>query len=388
MQTILRSKKVLIDKKFQAADIVIQGSVITAVQDYKSIDIAIDLGERRIVPGFVDLHSDSIEKEIEPRPGARFPLKMAIVELDKKLAMAGITTIYHAVSFNDAQLSKGRGTQDAKELIEKIHEINNEQLRVENLIHIRFEITSDGSVETIKKLIKEKKAAMFSIMDHSPGQGQFKTIEAWKKYHLNAYVMNEEEIENYLKDKTNKNKSDHSTHTENLVRLALQQNLPVLSHDDDSSEKLNALKALGIHISEFPLSIEVAKAAKQMQIATGMGAPNVVRGGSQSGNIAAKDLIANGACDYLCSDYHIPSMLLSPYRLKEDIDLDLAAGFAMISTTPAALASLKNKEQKIGEIKEGFMADIAVIDELFFPKVVLTIKNGEIVYNGIRGFTL
>lgn len=379
MQIILRSKNVLVNGKFLPADVAIQGSIITAVEEYKSIDVAVDLGERRVVPGFVDLHSDSIEKEIEPRPGARFPISMAVLELDKKLAMAGITTMYHAIGFNDDELSKGRGTEDSRQLIEKIYEMNNEQLRVENLIHARFEITSESSVNTIKKLIEDNKVDMLSIMDHSPGQGQFKTLEAWKSYHLKEYTLNEKEMDDYLKNKATRNKKDF---LEDLVQLALRFHLPILSHDDDSLEKLKTIQSLGIHFAEFPLSLEIAQAAKQMGIATGMGAPNVVRGGSQSGNIAAKELVAHNACDYLCSDYHITSMLLSPYRLKEDVDLDLAKGFAMISTTPALLAGLSDR----GEIKENLNADIVVIDESYFPKVVLTFKNGETIYNGIRGF--
>jgi len=135
-----------------------------------------------------------------------------------------------------------------------------------------------------------------------------------------------------------------------------------------------------VSFSEFPLSLEVATQAKKMGIKTGMGAPNVVRGGSQSGNIAAVELIKKGVCDYLCSDYHPASMLLSPYKLQKDIDLSLEEGFAMISSTPAKLAELDNK----GEIKEGYLADIVIIDETHIPKVVMTFKDGEVVYNGIK----
>jgi len=381
MQTIIRSKNVLVDGRFQGADIVIQGKVITSVNAYKSIDVAIDLGERRIVPGFVDLHSDAIEKEIEPRPGARFPVKMAVVELDKKLSMAGITTMYHAIGFNDEELQKGRGTEQSKELIEEIYEANQSHLGVDNFIHVRFEITSHNSIETIKTLIKNKKVNMLSIMDHSPGQGQFKTLESWKEHHLKCYEIDENEVEEYIKNKASKNRTDV---VEDLVKFGINHNLPVLSHDDDCEEKLNTLKKLGVTFSEFPLSIETAKLAKEMNISTGMGAPNVVRGGSQSGNIAARELVREGVCDYLCSDYHPASMLLSPYRLKEDVELALEDGFAMISTTPARLAGLKDR----GEIREGMIADIAVIDESHFPKVVLSFKDGEIVYNGIRGFNI
>jgi len=379
MQTVIRSTNILIDGKFQSADIVIKGENIEIIAPYKSLDVAIDFGDKRVVAGFVDLHGDAIEKEIEPRPGARFPVSMAVVELDKKLSMAGITTMFHAVGFNDGELSKGRGTEQSRELIEEIYQANTQHLGVDNLIHARFEITSESSLETVKELIKDKKINLLSIMDHSPGQGQFKTLEAWKKYFLKTYTINEDEVEEYLERKASK---DKKSVVEDLVSFSISHQIPVLSHDDDCLEKLNALKDLGVSFSEFPLSLEVATNAKKMGIKTGMGAPNVVRGGSQSGNIAAALLIKEGVCDYLCSDYHPASMLLSPYKLQEELDLSLEEGFAMISSTPAKLAGLENK----GVIKEGYLADIVIIDETHIPKVVMTFKDGEVVYNGIKNF--
>jgi len=381
---VIRSTNVLIDNKFVCADIVIEKNIISSIKPYKTYENAIDFGDKRIVPGFVDLHSDAIEKEIEPRPGARFPIEIAIVELDKKLSMAGITTMYHAVGFNDEELRKGRGTEQSKELIEKIYESNKKHLGVDNLIHARFEITSLTSVLVIKQLIKEKKINMLSFMDHSPGQGQFKTLELWKKYHLSAYDINEQEIEEYLVNKISKKNNEINNVIEDLANFALSYDIPLLSHDDDSVEKIYMLKNLGVTISEFPLSVEVAKKAKELGIFIGMGAPNVVRKGSQSGNIAARELIKEKVCDYLCSDYHPSSMLLSPYILKEDIGLEIEKGFAMISIVPAKISGCNDR----GEIKEGLLADIVIIDESYFPKVVLTFKNGKVVYNGIRGFEI
>jgi alpha-D-ribose 1-methylphosphonate 5-triphosphate diphosphatase len=379
MQTVIRSTNILIDGKFQSADIVIKKDTISRIAPYKSLDVAIDFGDKRVVAGFVDLHGDAIEKEIEPRPGARFPTSMAVVELDKKLSMAGITTMFHAVGFNDGELSKGRGTEQSRELIEEIYQANRQYLGVDNLIHARFEITSESSLETVKELIEAKKINLLSIMDHSPGQGQFKTLEAWKKYFLKTYTINEDEVEEYLERKASK---DQKSVVEDLVSFSISHQIPVLSHDDDCLEKLNTLKDLGVSFSEFPLSLEVATNAKKMGIKTGMGAPNVVRGGSQSGNIAAALLIKEGVCDYLCSDYHPASMLLSPYKLQEELDLSLEEGFAMISSTPAKLAGLDNK----GMIKEGYLADIVIIDETHIPKVVMTFKDGEVVYKGIKNF--
>ncbi len=115
-----------------------------------------------------------------------------------------------------------------------------------------------------------------------------------------------------------------------------------------------------------------------------MGAPNIVRGGSQSGNIAAIELVREGVCKYLCSDYHPTSMLQAVYKMKEDANLDIAKGFSMVTSTPAAYANLSDR----GEIKKGKRADIIVIDDSHIPKVVLTMKDGESIYNGIRGFKL
>lgn len=378
MQLVIRSSQVLTGDRFIPADIVISGSIISSIEPYKSLDSTIDVGDMRIVPGFVDLHSDAIEKEVEPRPGARFPVKSAVMNLDKILSMSGITTMFHAIGFNDEELTRNRrGTEKSAELINEIYVMNKQFLKIDNYIHARFEITSRSSLDTVKKLIKEHKINLLSIMDHSPGQGQFKTLESWKKYHLSAYSFDTRYIDEYIEKKLS---ADKTGIVEDLVKFAISYNILVLSHDDDCKEKLNTLKNLGITFSEFPLSVEVAEYAKQLNISTGMGAPNVVRGGSQSGNIAAIELISKNLCDYLCSDYHPSSMLLAPYKLKEELHIPLEQGFQLVSTTPARLAGLKDR----GIIAIGKKADIIVIDEAYSPNIVLTIKNGKPIYNGIN----
>ncbi|HIP82131.1 MAG TPA: alpha-D-ribose 1-methylphosphonate 5-triphosphate diphosphatase, partial [Desulfocapsa sulfexigens] len=187
MQFVLRSKRVLTGGKIKPADILIHHGIIEAITSHNSQPIAHNFGDQLIVPGFVDLHSDAVEKEIEPRPGAHFPIDSALVELDKKLTMAGITTMFHAVGFNDAALTGYRATQVAAGVIRDINNSNCSTLYVDNLVHARFEATSFESVATIKELIESNSIQMLSVMDHTPGQGQFKSIEAWKKFHLPVY---------------------------------------------------------------------------------------------------------------------------------------------------------------------------------------------------------
>lgn len=165
-----------------------------------------------------------------------------------------------------------------------------------------------------------------------------------------------------------------------MLQRAKAKHIALLSHDDDCKQKLDTLLSLGIHISEFPLSLEVAQYALSKGSITGMGAPNVVRGGSQSGNVSAQDLIKEGACSYLCSDYHPNSMLLAVFEIaKNNPHIPLAQAFAMVTTTPARSVGLENK----GELKEGFKADILVIDDSYIPEVCVCIKNGRSVYSNL-----
>lgn len=379
METILRSKNVLINEEFVSADVVIKGEFIQRIDVYGVNDVAVDLGDKKIVAGIVDLHSDAIEKEIEPRHGATFPVELAIAELDKKLSMAGVTTMFHAIGFEENPKKK-RSLEFAKHQIEEIYEANKKHLGVDNFVHARFELSATDAVEPIKKLIDLGKIQLLSLMDHSPGQGQFKTLEKFKTYYSSYYGLNDDEVQDVVNKKLNKDEDKIN----DLINHAKKYNMTLLSHDDDCKEKLQGLLDIGVKISEFPLDLEVAKFAVEKGIATGMGAPNIVRGGSQSGNIAAIELVREGVCKYLCSDYHPTSMLQAVYRMREDANLPLEKGFAMVTSTPAAYANLDDR----GVIAEGKRADIIVIDDTNIPKVVLTLKDGESIYNGIRGFKL
>jgi alpha-D-ribose 1-methylphosphonate 5-triphosphate diphosphatase len=379
METILRSKNVLINEKFISADLVIKGEFIQRIDVYGSNEVAVDLGDKKIVAGIVDLHSDAIEKEIEPRHGATFPVELAVAELDKKLSMAGVTTMFHAIGFEENPKKK-RSLYLAQHQIEEIYKANEKHLGVDNFIHARFELSATDAVEPIKELIDLGMIRLLSLMDHSPGQGQFKTLEKFKTYYSNYYGLDDDEVQDVVNKKLNKDEDKIN----DLINHAKKHNLTLLSHDDDCIQKLQGLLDIGVKISEFPLDLEVAKFAVSKGIATGMGAPNIVRGGSQSGNIAAIELVREGVCKYLCSDYHPTSMLQAVYRMKEDANLPLEKGFSMVTSTPAAYANLDDR----GVIAEGKRADIIVIDDSNIPKVVLTIKDGESIYNGIRGFKL
>lgn len=374
---VVRSARVLCKDEIIPADIVIDYEHIVEVAPYGTAGDAIDLGDRLAAPGFVDLHSDAVEKEIEPRPGASFPIENALVELDKKLAMAGITTMFHAIAFNEEALVGQRGTETAAMLIEEICKSNTDMLAIDNLVHARFEITSFSSAAPLKRLMDLDMVQLLSFMDHSPGQGQFKTIEKWKEYHKPVFELSEEDAGGILAKQSEK-KQLCLDYLKDLAGHAREREILLASHDDDTPEKIDLMESLGVSIAEFPLCLETARYARQRRMTTGMGAPNIVRGRSQSGNISARLLVEKGGCDFLCSDYHPSSMLQAVYALHLEMGVDLAAAFGYVSTTPAGIAGLDDR----GAIAAGRLADLVVIEDQRVAKVVMTVKSGKLIYSG------
>ena len=383
MMHILRSKRVYIDGIIRPADLVVEHDYIKEVLPHGACSEAADLGNMLISPGFIDLHSDSVEQEIEPRPGAEFPVRSALVELDKKLAMAGITTMFHAIAFNDESLVGRRGTEMAANLIEQVWDCNIHLLNIDNLVHARYEITSFCSLAAIKKLVDAGKVQLLSLMDHSPGQGQFRSLEMWKKYHVPVYKLSDEKVKEIV-DLQKEKKSRSQQYLEELIQFAHERNILLASHDDDSCEKIDLLNEMGISIAEFPLNMETAVHARSKGMATGMGAPNVVRGRSQSGNISARELLEADNCDFLCSDYHPTSMLQAVYAMHREMGRPLADSLACITSVPAKISKLEDR----GVIAVGKIADLVVIEDQEVAKVVMTLKSGVSVYNSNSCFCM
>jgi len=377
MMVVLRSDRVLSQGVIRSADLIIEHDTIVEVAPYGTCSDVFNFDGRMITPGFVDLHSDAVEKEIEPRPGAAFPIENALVDLDKKLAMAGITTMFHAIAFNEESLVGQRGNDAAKQLIEAIFEGNNSMLAIDNFVHARFEITSFSSVAIIKDLMRRNLVQILSFMDHSPGQGQFASLQKWKDYHVPVFDLSEKTVQDIITQQAFK-KSICTDYLLELSDFAGRHSILLASHDDDTSTKIDLMEKMGITIAEFPLCLETARYAKSRGMTTGMGAPNIVRGKSQSGNISARRLVESRFCDFLCSDYHPSSMLQAVYSMIREMGMEPAEAFSYVCTAPAAIAGLDDR----GDIAAGKLADLLVIEDRLVPKVVMTIKSGKTIYSG------
>jgi len=336
----------------------------------------IDAGGSYLLPGFVDIHSDAIEKGIEPRPNTFFPVDIAVFELDKKLAACGITTMYHSLSFAEMEIGlRSNGT--AARIIREIHQFK-ERLKINTKIHARFEITDMEAVPFLKELIQENLIELFSFMDHSPGQGQFRDIIAFKNYYGPVYGKSDAEMDGIIdrKRKTREGSSRDMVHQ--LVKLCQAQDIAISSHDDDSQEKIDWLKEMEINLTEFPVNMETVRSAKEQGIMVCLGSPNVVRGKSQAGNLSVREAISDGYGDILCSDYAPMTMLHAVLTLENLGILPLHEAVRMVSLHPASAVGIANHT---GSLEEGKDADMVLVDQSDnVPRILRTFVKGREVF--------
>lgn len=310
-----------------------------------------------LLPGLIDLHCDAIEKEVEPRPGVHFPLGFAAAQIDRRNAMAGITTIYHAISFANHELGV-RNNRMAAELVRALSAARPQGL-VDNRVHARYEVTDETAPELLSQLLAEGHVQLLSLMDHSPGQGQFRDVAAYRQYLSRSYQLDEQALDGVMQRKAEAGKG--ALHRmQALAGLARDHRVALASHDDDSAEKVDMVKALGTTLSEFPINLEAARAARERGLATLFGAPNILRGGSQAGNMRALDAVLNGVADCLCADYAPATLLPAVLRLPELAGISLAQAVAMVSAAPARAAGLSDR----GRIEVGLRADLVGVKEM------------------------
>jgi alpha-D-ribose 1-methylphosphonate 5-triphosphate diphosphatase len=330
-------------------------------------------------PGFIDLHSDAVEKWIQPRPGGRFEVELALVEMDKYLAACGITTIYHCLCFGDNnrrnELRRAGVTSALTRTINRI----SPQMNVRHRIHARFEILDKEFVDILRPLIEEKQIHLFSLMDHTPGQGQFTSIEHFTSYYSIAVHMSPVETAQLAERRIRRKRDFDDAHVRELASLCHAHGIPMASHDDDTPEKVRWVKGMGIGISEFPVRQIAAKEAKSLSMDVLMGAPNVLRGGSLTENLSGREAIEAGFCNIMGSDYAPMSMLHAVFALHNEMDLPLHEAVNMITHNPARAIGKKNC---MGSIQAGQAADLLLVDvSAQVPRIIKTFVKGREVFS-------
>lgn len=348
----------------------------TPLSDYYTI---IDGQGGYLSPGFIDIHSDYIEHVTAPRPTALMDFDLSLREAERELLVHGVTTIYHSLSFykEEAAYSKPiRKQENVKQLINKIQDTHTARHLIRHRFHARLELEFLEGADHVRDYIDSNQIDLLSFMDHTPGQGQFSDIDKYKEISKGySQDLTDEEIEKKIKIRQALPKLSQEDINE-LTDYALKRNIAVASHDDDSIEKIDEIKKMGISISEFPITLEVAKYAHKLGLKTVAGAPNVVLGGSHSGNLAAHEAISNKVIDILCSDYYPAALLHSVFKLHRDYGHPLHEMMNLITINPAKAVNICGD---YGSIEVGKKADLVLIQtiENDFPVITSCFVDGK-----------
>ena len=372
---LTNARIVLIDEVLNDASLLVEDGVISAINPVTIGNAEqVDLEGKLLIPGMIDLHCDALEKEVEPRPNVRFPLDFACAQADKRNAAAGITTVYHALSFANEEFGV-RNNDVAAQVARAVHAWSPHGL-VDNRVHCRYEITDETALSVLLELLSEDSMHMLSMMDHTPGQGQFKDLAAYRDYMMGAYHMTEEEVLAYVEHKL-KSASGAMGRMKTLANAAHAAGIAVASHDDDTVERVLTMQSIGADISEFPISLAAAQAAKTAGMATIYGAPNIIRGKSQSGSMKAIDAIHEGVADCLCADYAPATLIVAVMQIPEMAGLDLAQAVRLVTANPAKAAKLDDR----GVIEVGKRADLVAVGQPGgLPQITNVWVHGKSVY--------
>lgn len=370
---------VLKDRVLERAAVVIENGIIQDVLPMKNTGFngpnVLDARGMYVMPGLIDIHSDAVEKEVEPRPGIRFPLELALAQLEPRLASQGLTCIFHSVSF-----AGGEGVREdhiAQEII--LHIKRRTPTVIRNLVHLRYEITNFQSLPIINNLLDSGNVDLFSIMDHSPGQGQYQTFEDYANYVRKTYRLPEDQIIKVANDRVARSAQITPEFLTKLVEEATSRRIPVASHDDDTVAKVQWARSSGISVAEFPINVETAQYAAAEGMFVIVGSPNIARGGSHNGNLSAMDLIKAGYANLICSDYYTGSMLYAVFKVA-DILGDLPKAVRMATLNPATAVQ---KDSLFGSLEPGKQADLIIVGtQGEWPVVNKTFVNGRMVYSG------
>jgi alpha-D-ribose 1-methylphosphonate 5-triphosphate diphosphatase len=345
------------DADFTGGIVVADGHIVAAEPNLAVASATEDCEGDFLIPGLIDIHTDNLERHYSPRPGTHSHPLVAVLAHDGQMASAGITTIFDSLSLHGEKHGLDRDAALKPMISGVVHASEENILRADHYLHLRCEVTNAKLIETLEPHLDNPLLKLLSVMDHTPGQRQYRNFGVQElRPMLVADGRSEREIEDIiaewqsvqLVDKVIANRAA-------VIAAAREYHIPLASHDDETAEQVVEAAADGVSISEFPVTIEAAEEARRQGVAVFMGAPNLVRGGSHTGNISASDVALAGCLDGMASDYVPISMLRAAFQLTAaPFDMSLSAAIATVTLTPARSVGLLDR----GEIAPGKRADL------------------------------
>ncbi|WP_240232716.1 alpha-D-ribose 1-methylphosphonate 5-triphosphate diphosphatase [Devosia lacusdianchii] len=374
MNTVALGELVLTNARIVLANEVLEGSI--RVDGGVITDIGapgrsgVDLEGDYLIPGLVELHTDHLETHYAPRPKVRWNPVAAVQAHDAQIAASGITTVLDAIRVGLDENSD-MGATEMQTLMHAIAAGTKAgRLRAEHHVHLRCEVSAPDCLESFNLLKDDPQVRLASLMDHAPGQRQFASMDAYKVYYQGKLKMSDAALEDFTQRRNAESRTYAGPHRRAIAQACHDLGIVLASHDDATRDHVEEAVALGIDVAEFPTTIEAAKASRQAGMAILMGGPNVVRGGSHSGNVSARALAEAGLLDILSSDYIPFSMLQSAFSLAETVEgISLAQAVQFVTKRPAEAGGFHDR----GEIAIGKRADFVHVRVEDGIPIVLTV---------------
>jgi len=357
----LANAQLVLEDRVLTGAVTIQDGVICDMSEGDHVPAgALDCAGDFIIPGLVELHTDNVERHIEPRPEVDWPHLPALIAHDAELASTGITTVFDAMRVGSIHSGKGRYIDYARKLADELLAARAQGFfKISHFLHLRAEICSETLLDELAAFGASDRVGVVSLMDHTPGQRQFRDLTALKTYVAKKRGMNDAEFAEHVETLLGLQERFGAKHEAGAVKEARRLGAVLASHDDTTADHVATSAKNGVGFAEFPTTVAAAKTCRTHGIAVMMGAPNLIRGGSHSGNVAAEDLAKADLLDIVSSDYVPSALLLSAFRLA-DIWNDLPRAIATVTSTPASAVRLHDR----GALKNGLRGDVVRVQKI------------------------
>jgi alpha-D-ribose 1-methylphosphonate 5-triphosphate diphosphatase len=357
-ETVYRNGRGVLPNRTHDGDVIVRDGDIVEVEDAGIGTIGVDLEGDWLLPGLVELHTDHLEGHYAPRPSVRWNPAAAVHAHDAQIAVSGITTVLDALRLgmdDDSRLT----VADMKTMSDAIRESQaRDRLRADHFIHLRCEVCAPDVLDAFAIFAEEPRVRLASLMDHTPGQRQFTSMAAYRTYYQGKTGMSDAEFDTLMTKRQARAGDLSGHHRRALAEMCRGRGIVLASHDDATEEHVAEAVEHGVTLAEFPTTVEAATASRRSGLQVLMGAPNIVRGGSHSGNVAARDLAETGTLDVLSSDYFPFSLLHAAFLMAHQIGgMTLPSAVRLVSLNPAEAVGLHDR----GAIAPGRRADLVQV---------------------------
>lgn len=370
---VLTNARIVLANEVLEGSVRVDGGVITDIGT--PTRTGMDLDGDYLIPGLVELHTDHLETHYAPRPKVRWNPVAAVQAHDAQIAASGITTVLDAIRIGLDELADM--TADEMTTLAGAIAAGTKagRLRAEHYIHLRCEVSAPDCLESFNRIKHDPQVRMASLMDHAPGQRQFASLDAYKTYYQGKLKMSDAALDAFSERRNAESQAHAGPFRRAIAAACTELGIVLASHDDATRDHVEEAVALGIDVAEFPTTLEAAKASRQAGMAILMGGPNVVRGGSHSGNISARVLAEADLLDILSSDYIPFSMLQSAFSLAENVEgISLPKAVQLVTKRPAEAGGFHDR----GEIAVGKRADFVHLRiEDGIPIVLTVYREGR-----------